>query len=50
MRDFTYSLFQLVSDGQVSLEVAMSYAPNREALSSLIKGIDTGSEGLISRM
>jgi twitching motility protein PilT len=50
MRDFTYSLHELISDGHVSLEVAMSYAPNREALSSMIKGIDTGSEGLISKM
>ena len=50
MRDFTYSLFELVTGSHVGLEVAMSYAPNREALSALIKGIDTGSEGLISKM
>ena len=50
MRDFTHSLFELIDDGRVSRDVAMDYAPNREALSSMLKGIDTASEGLISRM
>jgi twitching motility protein PilT len=50
MRDFNYSLFELVTGDHVSVEVAMNYSPNREALSSMIKGIDTGSEGLISKL
>lgn len=50
MRDFTHSLYELVSNDQVSLDTALSYAPVPEALTSLLKGIDTASEGLISRM
>jgi twitching motility protein PilT len=50
MRDFTHSLFELVTNDLVPLSVAMGYAPHPEALSSLLKGIDTASEGLISRM
>jgi twitching motility protein PilT len=50
MRDFTHSLKELVEAGQVSIRVAMEYAPNREALSSMLKGIDTSAEGLISRV
>ena len=50
MRDFTQSLFELVEQGVIAREVAMDYAPNREALRSRLKGIDTVAEGLISRL
>ncbi len=50
MRDFTHSLLELVQNAQISLKVALEYAPNREALTSMLKGIDTSAEGLISRM
>ena len=50
MRDFTQSLCELVNEERVHREVAFDYAPNRDALRSRLKGIDTAGEGLISRM
>jgi twitching motility protein PilT len=50
MRDFTQSLHELVEQGVIAREVAMDYAPNRDALRSRLKGIDTAGEGLISRL
>ncbi|MHB8866151.1 MAG: type IV pilus twitching motility protein PilT [Pirellulaceae bacterium] len=50
MRDFTQSLHELVEQGLIAREVAMDYAPNRDALRSRLKGIDTAGEGLISRL
>jgi twitching motility protein PilT len=50
MRDFTQSLFELVERGVIARELAFDYAPNREALKSRLKGIDTVAEGLISRL
>jgi twitching motility protein PilT len=50
MRDFTQSLFELVEKSVIARETAMDYAPNRDALRSRLKGIDTASEGLISRL
>lgn len=50
MRDFTHSLYELVCEDRVALNVAMGYAPHPEQLTSLLKGIDTAAEGLISRM
>lgn len=50
MRDFTQSLCELVNEERVHREVAFDYAPNRDALRSRLKGIDTAGEGLISRV
>ena len=50
MRDFNPSLFDLMQQERISHRVALEYAPNREALSSLIKGIDTSVEGLVHRL
>ena len=50
MRDFTQSLFELADKAWITREVALDYAPNREALQSRMKGIDTAGEGLISRV
>ena len=49
MRCYNRSLCQLVQESKVSREDAMEIAPNREALLSMIKGIDT-FEGLVSRL
>ena len=38
MRDYTYSLCELVNEDKILRTVAMDYAPNREALSSALKG------------
>lgn len=50
MRDFIESLHELVEKGWITREVALDYAPNRDALQSRMKGIDTAAEGLISRV
>lgn len=50
MRNFTYSLAELLENEQVYFDVAMEYAPNREALQSQIQGIKTSSHGLVSRV
>ena len=50
MRDFAQSLWELVEQTLITRDVAMDYAPNREALQSRMKGIDTAGEGLISRV
>lgn len=50
MRDFTQSLYDLVEQHIVARDVAMDYAPSRDALRSRLKGIDTAGEGLISRI
>jgi len=50
MRDFTQSLYDMVEQTWITRDAAMDYAPNRDALRSRFKGIDTASEGLISRV
>jgi twitching motility protein PilT len=50
MRSFTYSLGELVNKDWVSKRVAMENAPNREALDSLLKGMNIKSATLVSRM
>lgn len=42
MRSFTFSLCELVEAEVVHYDTAMDFAPNREALSSAVKGIRTG--------
>lgn len=49
MRDFTDSLCELVNNERITREVAFDHAPNRDALRSRLKGIDTASDGLVSR-
>ena len=48
MRDFTYSLLRLVENEQILRETALDYAPNREALTSMFKGIDAAASGIIA--
>jgi twitching motility protein PilT len=51
MRDFTYSLCELVQQDKVLKAVALDYAPHREALTSALKGIDSaGAAGMVSRL
>ncbi|MCA9239382.1 MAG: Flp pilus assembly complex ATPase component TadA, partial [Planctomycetales bacterium] len=49
MRDFSYSLMQLVEEDNISRKVALDAAPNREALLSILKGIDAAASGIIAR-
>jgi twitching motility protein PilT len=50
MRDFTYSLCELVQKEKVLRDVAMDAAPHREALSSALKGIDSAKASLVARL
>jgi twitching motility protein PilT len=47
MRSFTYSLAELIEREFVHYDTAMDYAPNREALASKVKGIQTSGQGLV---
>ena len=50
MREYTHSLCELVLSEKISRVVALDAAPNRESLLSALKGIDTASSGIISRL
>jgi twitching motility protein PilT len=50
MRSFTYSLAELVNKEWVSRQVAMGYAPNREALDSALKGVEVKAATLVHRV
>jgi twitching motility protein PilT len=50
MRDYTHSLCELVNQDKILRAVAMDYAPSRESLLSALKGIDSGSSGMVSRI
>ncbi len=50
MRNFTYSLAELIETEKIFYDVAMEYAPSREALASAVKGIKTATQGLVGRV
>jgi twitching motility protein PilT len=50
MRDYTYSLVELVNQDRILRTVAMDYAPSRESLSAALKGIDANKASIISRI
>jgi twitching motility protein PilT len=50
MRSFTLSLAELVEAEKVHFDTAMSYAPNPDGLKSLVKGIKTSAQSLVSRV
>lgn len=50
MRSFTHSLAELVEKEFVSLNTAMEAAPNREALSSVLKGVQVKAATLVKRV
>ena len=49
MRSFTTSLCELIETELVHYDTAMDFAPNREALSSAVKGIKASATGLVGR-
>ncbi len=50
MRSYTDSLAELVETEMVSLNTAMEYAPNREALRSILKGVEVKAKTLVGRL
>jgi twitching motility protein PilT len=50
MQDFTHALSQLVKKEWVSIQTAMDYAPNRDALDSTLKGVEVKSQTLVNRI
>ncbi|MBK9119648.1 MAG: PilT/PilU family type 4a pilus ATPase [Phycisphaerales bacterium] len=50
MRNFTHSLAELIDQGLVYTDIAMEYAPNREALKGLMQGIKTSAQTLVHRV
>jgi len=50
MRSFTDSLAELVENECVDLQRAMEFAPNREALQSLLKGVQVKAATLVGRI
>ncbi len=49
MRSFTQSLAELVETEKVALSTAMDHAPNREALSSILKGVEIKASTLVGK-
>lgn len=50
MRDYAHSLCELVNQDKILRTVAMDFAPSREALASALKGIDSASASILSRI
>ncbi|MEE9295068.1 MAG: PilT/PilU family type 4a pilus ATPase [Phycisphaerae bacterium] len=50
MRNFTHSLAELIESEKIYYDIAMEYAPSREALASEVKGIKTSTQGLVGRV
>ncbi|NOS99294.1 MAG: PilT/PilU family type 4a pilus ATPase [Phycisphaerales bacterium] len=50
MRNFTHSLAELIENEKIYYDIAMEYAPSREALASAVKGIKTSAQGLVGRV
>jgi twitching motility protein PilT len=50
MQSATWALADLVKKDWVAMSVAMSYAPNREALASMLKGVEVKAQTLVSRI
>ena len=50
MRDYTHSLCELVNQDRILRTVALDYAPSREALLSALKGIDSATSSILSRV
>jgi len=50
MRNFTQSLAEVVEQGWVYTDVAMEFAPNREQLVGLLRGIKASAQTLVHRV
>jgi len=48
MRDYLHSLHELVEQDKILRTVALDYAPNRDALASMMKGIDASAASIIN--
>lgn len=50
MRSFTHSLKELVERDEITLGTAMDYAPNRDALRSVLKGVQVKADTGVGRI
>ncbi len=50
MHSFTQSLGKLVNDEWIDLQTALDYAPNREALKSMVRGVQVQASTLVGRI
>jgi len=50
MRSFTDSLAELVEKEWITVQTAMEFAPNREALTSRLKGVQVKAQSLVGRI
>ncbi|MCA9294092.1 MAG: PilT/PilU family type 4a pilus ATPase [Phycisphaerales bacterium] len=50
MRSFTHSLAELVEAEIVNMQTALEFAPNREALQSLLKGVEVRTSMLVGKI
>lgn len=50
MRSFTQSLAELVEAEIVNMQTALEYAPNREALQAVLKGVEVRSSMLVGKI
>jgi twitching motility protein PilT len=50
MRDYTYSLCELVNQDKILRTVALDYAPSRESLISNLKGIGSNASSILTRI
>jgi twitching motility protein PilT len=50
MRNFTFSLAEMVEKEKVHFDTAIDYAPNPDGLKSLVKGIKTSTQSMIGRV
>jgi len=50
MCNFTMSLAELVDKGLIYTDVAMEHAPSREALKSVMQGIQASAQTLVHRV
>ena len=50
MRSFTHSLAELVENETVTMQTALEYAPNREALQAVLKGVEVRASMLVGKI
>lgn len=50
MQSFTFALADLVKKEWVAMQTALEYAPNRDALTSILKGVEVKSASLVNRI
>jgi twitching motility protein PilT len=50
MHSFTRSLYNLITKDWVDMQTAKQFAPNREALDSIVKGVSVKAQSLVNRV